>query len=244
MSGDLLRARRQRDFSRQWAGADQHRSGLKARFVVNGKEPKVVIVVTVEQAFQHCPKALLRSNLWQSGDEAGRPQCVPTLGGFSAAREPERDKEAVDAAYYGSVMQRALLRQRLALTPSPPSPGPSDALHFAWRADAGAGAGSHRRVLARARRELAAAPCGAGDLGALVHRTAFGRATKRPETIHDFYGFPKNFIGSSIRRRVRLNLRRRCSSSCRRGIPAASDNEYGLDHGAWVPLNPFIRKPM
>src|SRR6476659_1756933 len=36
---------------------------LKRRFAVNGKEPATVTVVTVEQAFQHCPKALMRSNL-------------------------------------------------------------------------------------------------------------------------------------------------------------------------------------
>ena len=34
---------------------------LRQRFVVKGKEPKVVLVISVEQAFQHCPKALLRS---------------------------------------------------------------------------------------------------------------------------------------------------------------------------------------
>jgi uncharacterized protein len=75
---------------------------LKARFAVRGKEPKVVLVVTVEQAFQHCPKALLRSDLWQAG-KGGRPEGVPTLGAFAAAREPERDKDAIDAAYYASV---------------------------------------------------------------------------------------------------------------------------------------------
>jgi PPOX class probable FMN-dependent enzyme len=33
---------------------------LKQRFAVDGKEPTTVIVVSVEQAFQHCPKALVR----------------------------------------------------------------------------------------------------------------------------------------------------------------------------------------
>src|SRR6201997_1111297 len=40
---------------------------LKRRFAVDGKEPTTVIVVTVEQAFQHCPKALVRSDLWKAG---------------------------------------------------------------------------------------------------------------------------------------------------------------------------------
>ena len=76
---------------------------LRRRFVVKGKEPKVVLVISVEQAFQHCPKALLRSNLWQAA-QAGRPEGAPTLGDFAVARDPKSDKQALDAAYYGRVM--------------------------------------------------------------------------------------------------------------------------------------------
>ena len=71
---------------------------LKRRFAVNGKEPATVMVVTVEQAFQHCPKALVRCNLWNAS-KVGRPQGVPTLGGFAAAQYPEIDSAAHDAAY-------------------------------------------------------------------------------------------------------------------------------------------------
>ena len=71
---------------------------LKRRFAVNGKEPATVMVVTVEQAFQHCPKALMRSNLWKAGS-GGRPQGVPTLGDFAAARTPGTDGAALDATY-------------------------------------------------------------------------------------------------------------------------------------------------
>jgi uncharacterized protein len=76
---------------------------LRRRFAAQGKEPKVVLVVAVEQAFQHCPKALLRSQLWQAG-KAGRPEGVPTLGAFSAARDPNSDTAAIDAEYYARVM--------------------------------------------------------------------------------------------------------------------------------------------
>jgi predicted pyridoxine 5'-phosphate oxidase superfamily flavin-nucleotide-binding protein len=68
---------------------------LKQRFAVNGKEPATVMVVTVEQAFQHCPKALMRSNLWKAGS-GGRPQGVPTLGEFAAARRAGVDSVALD----------------------------------------------------------------------------------------------------------------------------------------------------
>ena len=69
---------------------------LKRRFAVDGKEPTTVIVVAVEQAFSHCPKALVRSDLWKAGS-AGRPKGVPTLGDFAAARTPGTDAAAYDA---------------------------------------------------------------------------------------------------------------------------------------------------
>jgi uncharacterized protein len=63
---------------------------LRHRFAVNGKEPATVMVVTVEQAFVHCPKALVRpvegSEWWpttrradagrlRDGARAGNKQC-------------------------------------------------------------------------------------------------------------------------------------------------------------------------
>ena len=71
---------------------------LRRRFTVNGKEPTTVMVVEVKQAFPHCPKALVRSDLWKTGSR-GRPQGVPTLGAFAAARFPETDSTTFDAAY-------------------------------------------------------------------------------------------------------------------------------------------------
>ena len=57
-----------------------------------------MIVVAVEQAFPHCPKALVRSDLWRSS-AAGRPKGAPTLGDFAAARNPGTDPAAYDADY-------------------------------------------------------------------------------------------------------------------------------------------------
>jgi PPOX class probable FMN-dependent enzyme len=71
---------------------------LKQRFAVDGKEPTTVIVVAVEQAFQHCPKALVRSDLWKAGS-IGRPKGAPTLGDFAAARTPGTDSADFDADY-------------------------------------------------------------------------------------------------------------------------------------------------
>ena len=69
---------------------------LRRRFAVNGKEPATVIVVAVEQAFPHCPKALVRSNLWRTASD-GRPKGAPTLGDFAAARNPGTDPAVYDA---------------------------------------------------------------------------------------------------------------------------------------------------
>src|SRR5262252_4857178 len=71
---------------------------LRRRFAVDGKEPATVIVVAVEQAFPHCPKALVRSDLWRAAG-AGRPKGAPTLGDFTAARNPGIDPAAYNAEY-------------------------------------------------------------------------------------------------------------------------------------------------
>ena len=75
---------------------------LKRRFAVNGKEPATVIIVTVEETFQHCAKALVRSDLWKAGGR-GRPQGVPTMGDFVAARNPGTDRATINAAYNESI---------------------------------------------------------------------------------------------------------------------------------------------
>src|SRR3954463_9639053 len=71
---------------------------LLRRFAVDGKEPRTIIVVKVEQAFQHCPKALVRSDLWKAGN-LSRPEGVPTLGEFAAARNPGVNSGVFDANY-------------------------------------------------------------------------------------------------------------------------------------------------
>ena len=38
---------------------------LQERLSVNNKSPNLVLVVTVEQAFLHCSKCIIRSRLWE-----------------------------------------------------------------------------------------------------------------------------------------------------------------------------------
>ena len=56
---------------------------LLARFEVRGKLPRAVMIVTVEEAFPHCPKAFVRAKLWESAP----PEDVPTHGDFAAYRD-------------------------------------------------------------------------------------------------------------------------------------------------------------
>ena len=56
------------------------------RFVVHNKRPCAVIVVQVEEAFHHCPKAFVRSKLWSEGAK-GVPDGVPNSGTFAAYRD-------------------------------------------------------------------------------------------------------------------------------------------------------------
>ena len=52
---------------------------LCAQFVMQGKAPKVVLVVTVERVYYQCPKALVRSKLWDTTTWIDR-KSLPTSG--------------------------------------------------------------------------------------------------------------------------------------------------------------------
>jgi PPOX class probable FMN-dependent enzyme len=62
---------------------------LLASFVVNGKAPSCVIVVTVEQVFYQCTKAIVRSKLWDPARHVDR-KSLPTTGAILAAHTAGR----------------------------------------------------------------------------------------------------------------------------------------------------------
>jgi uncharacterized protein len=53
-------------------------SSLAAQLAVHGKPPELVLVVTVEEAFMHCPKCIIRSRLWSPEHWPDRSN-VPSL---------------------------------------------------------------------------------------------------------------------------------------------------------------------
>jgi PPOX class probable FMN-dependent enzyme len=71
---------------------------LLARFAVDGKTPKSVIRIAVDEAFVQCPRALLRAELWNPGRFAADGK-VPSMGTMLASATNGR----VDAAQYDAV---------------------------------------------------------------------------------------------------------------------------------------------
>ena len=68
-------------------------------FAMEGKLPRSVIVVTAERVYFQCPKALVRSRLWDPSRHVDR-RSLPSAGQILAAIRPgEIDAEALDRAY-------------------------------------------------------------------------------------------------------------------------------------------------
>ena len=72
---------------------------LTSRFTVRGNAPTTVMVVHVEEAFIHCAKALVRSELW-SPDARIERSCLPSTGRMLA----DHTGGAVDPAVYDAEM--------------------------------------------------------------------------------------------------------------------------------------------
>jgi hypothetical protein len=71
---------------------------LGARFAVRGKVPTLVVVVSVRSVYFQCPKALVRSDLWNPQKFRDHSD-VPTPGAVLAGIVEEFDGAAYDAAY-------------------------------------------------------------------------------------------------------------------------------------------------
>ncbi len=69
------------------------------QLVVSGHRPQLALVVRIEEAFYHCSKAFLRSELWEPATWA--PDAVPSRARIAQALErPEESLEAL-TDYYG-----------------------------------------------------------------------------------------------------------------------------------------------
>lgn len=63
---------------------------LQMQLAVDGRNPELILVVTVEEAFMHCPKCMIRSRLWDAEHWPDRSS-VPSLAEaiVAHARPPE-----------------------------------------------------------------------------------------------------------------------------------------------------------
>jgi uncharacterized protein len=65
---------------------------------VRGQRPLLAMVVEVDQVFSHCPKAFLRSGLWEPS--TWLPDAVPTTAALcKAVQEPAETLEELEAHY-------------------------------------------------------------------------------------------------------------------------------------------------
>ncbi|MEL7345301.1 MAG: MSMEG_1061 family FMN-dependent PPOX-type flavoprotein, partial [Pseudomonadota bacterium] len=68
---------------------------VTASFAQNGKHPRSVIVISIDELYMQCAKALLRSRLWDLPKVEG----LPSAGDLLQEALPEFDGSAYDASY-------------------------------------------------------------------------------------------------------------------------------------------------
>ena len=71
---------------------------LRQSFEMNGKIPATVIVVSVERIYTQCPKALIRSDLWNPDMFLERSN-LPSSGTMAQALNEQFDGKAYDEGY-------------------------------------------------------------------------------------------------------------------------------------------------
>lgn len=66
-------------------------------------------------------------------------------------------------------------------------------------------------------------------------------AMPKPKTIHDFYGFPEELYEINYPAKGSATLAKRIKALVK-SVPVDLDQEWGLDHGTWVPLKIMFPK--
>lgn len=69
---------------------------LTGQFEQQGKQPQTVIVITIEEVYSQCARAIMRADLWARDDSAG----LPTMGDILVdVTDGDMDGAAYDAAW-------------------------------------------------------------------------------------------------------------------------------------------------
>jgi len=66
-------------------------------FEVRGHRPRILVEVTVDEAFFHCPKALMRSALWDP--DAWPPTDLPSVAEIAHRTSPDSSLEELERRY-------------------------------------------------------------------------------------------------------------------------------------------------
>lgn len=64
-------------------------------FVMDGKHPRTVVVVSIDEVYFQCARALMRSDLWNPANFV-EPSSLPTPGDLLKAAKADFDKETYD----------------------------------------------------------------------------------------------------------------------------------------------------
>jgi predicted pyridoxine 5'-phosphate oxidase superfamily flavin-nucleotide-binding protein len=67
-------------------------------FIMEGKAPRSVIVESAESVYTQCPKALVRSHLWDASRHVDEGS-LPSSGTIMRSLQPDFDSDAYDRAY-------------------------------------------------------------------------------------------------------------------------------------------------
>ncbi len=69
---------------------------LLGRFDQRGRQPRSVIIISIDEIYSQCARALMRAKTWTSEDESAQ---LPSIGDLLAEQETGFDGEAYDAAW-------------------------------------------------------------------------------------------------------------------------------------------------
>ncbi len=78
---------------------------ILSRLAVQGKLPKVALGVEVEEAYLHCPKAFIRSSLWNPSTWAD-PQKLPSFAQMLWDQVPTKHEGATTLEVYASDLEK------------------------------------------------------------------------------------------------------------------------------------------
>ena len=73
---------------------------LTQRFTMDGRHPRSVIVITIEEVYSQCARAVLRADLWNP-EKFADTTCLPTVGQMLASAKKGFDGEAYDRDWPG-----------------------------------------------------------------------------------------------------------------------------------------------